>query len=182
MGAIINKERPELFGRLAPLIGPTPMEVLGDIHNPPLGKSFARLSKKLTHFHYTLCCNELWAKRDTLPETVRYAWMRNLPGSVLPSPRGFRAKVLGCDAYRGVPLPPCRTACSAGDFNSGWDATLQELVANARGQAAALLWTPLVFMLRLAIGVRFASDMTDYVIYLLRPPARRVWPRSQNRT
>ena len=91
-GAIINKERPELFGRLAPLIGPTPMEVLGDIHNPPLGKSFARLSKKLTHFHYTLCCNELWAKRDTLPETVRYAWMRNLPGSEPAQPQGFQGQ------------------------------------------------------------------------------------------
>ena len=52
-GGLIDRERPELFGRLSPLIGPTPMEVVGDIHNPPPRKSFARLSKKLTHFHYT---------------------------------------------------------------------------------------------------------------------------------
>ena len=89
---LINKERPELFGRLRPLMGPTPMEVLGDLHNPPLGKSFSRMSKKLTHFHYTLCCNELWAKRDTLPDTVRYAWMHNLPGSEPGQPQGFQGQ------------------------------------------------------------------------------------------
>ena len=69
---------------------------LGDLHNPPLGKSFSRLSKKLTHFHYTLCCNELWAKRDHLPDTVRYAWMHNLPGSEPGQPQGFQGQ--------GVPL------------------------------------------------------------------------------
>ena len=89
---VIDKERPELFGRLTPLMGPTPMEVLGDLHNPPLGKSFSRLSKKLTHFHYTLCCNELWAKRDHLPDTVRYAWMHNLPGSEPGQPQGFQGQ------------------------------------------------------------------------------------------
>ena len=89
---LLDKERPELFGRLAPLMGPTPMEVLGDLHNPPLGKSFSRLSKKLTHFHYTLCCNELWAKRDHLPDTVRYAWMHNLPGSEPGQPQGFQGQ------------------------------------------------------------------------------------------
>ena len=43
-----------------------------------------------------LCCNiELWAKRDDLVPTVRYAWMHRLPGSETAQPRGFRAKVLG---------------------------------------------------------------------------------------
>ena len=90
---LIDKERPELFGRLIPLMGPTPMEVPGDLRNPPLGKSFSRLSKKLSHFHYTLCCNELWAKRDHLPDTVRYAWMHNLPGSEPGQPQGFQGQV-----------------------------------------------------------------------------------------
>ena len=68
------------------------MEVVGDIHNPPLGKSFAPLSKKLTHFHFTLSCNELWAKRDSLPDTVRYAWMQNLPGSEPAQLQGFQGQ------------------------------------------------------------------------------------------
>ena len=34
-GELIAKERLEFFGRLAPLIGPTSMEVLGDILTPP---------------------------------------------------------------------------------------------------------------------------------------------------
>ena len=89
---VINRERPELFGRLGALMGPTPMEVLGDTHNPPLGKSFSRLSKKLTHFHYTLCCNELWAKRDRRPDPVRYAWMHHLPGSEPGQPQGFQGQ------------------------------------------------------------------------------------------
>ena len=43
--ATIDKERLELYGRIGPLMGPTPMEVLGDLHNPPLGKGFSRLSR-----------------------------------------------------------------------------------------------------------------------------------------
>ena len=77
-GGCVDIERPELFGKLPPLIGPIPfLEVEGDVHNAPPGKSFARLPKKLTHFRYTLCCNELWAKRQTLPNIVRYARMHN---------------------------------------------------------------------------------------------------------
>ena len=158
---IIDKERPDLYGRLSPLMGPTPMEVLGDLHNPPLGKSFSRLSKKLTHYHYTLCCNELWAKRDNLPVTVRYAWMHNLPGSEPGQPQGFQGKERGLGAFRRHLPQPSRIVSLDGGSSSDWGAPRQALDAHARGQAVALSWTPMASMPHIAIGGRCAKDMTD---------------------
>ena len=139
---ITDKERPELYGRLAPLIGPTPMEVVGDIHNPPLGRVLPACPKS-SHASTTHSVVMSFGQNET-PFLTRCDMRGCTTCQVVsrPSPRGFRARERGCNAYRGIPLPPCRTACSAGDSNSSWDATLQEQVANARGQAAALRWTP----------------------------------------
>ena len=158
---IIDKEHPELYGRLNPLMGPTPMEVLGDLHNPPLGKSFSRLSKKLTHFHYTLCCNELWAKRDNLPATVRYAWMHNLPGGEPGQPQGFQGQGAWLRCLPKTPATTLPDCVFRWGFSNDWVAPRQALDAPARGQAVALNWTPMASMHHIAVGGRFAKDMTD---------------------
>ena len=42
------------------------------------------------HFDFTFSCNELWAKKQTLPDTVRFAWMHNLPGDEPAQPQEFQ--------------------------------------------------------------------------------------------
>ena len=177
--ATIDKERPELFGRFGPLIGPTPMEVVEDLHSPPLGKNFTRLSKKFSRFHFALCCNERWAKGMICPPRCVMPGCTTCQAVNRPSPRGFRAKVRGFDASPEILPPHFLIACSVGAYNNVEGAPRRALDTHAHGQAVALNLTP--FMLPLAIRTRYARGMTDFVTTSPLPPARRGWQRWLNR-
>ena len=92
---VIDKERPELFGRLPSPHWSHPHGSRGRHPQPASGEEFCPSLQTAFAFHYTLCCNEVWAKRDALPPTVGYAWMHNLPGSEPAQVQGFQAKALG---------------------------------------------------------------------------------------
>ena len=137
------------------------------------------MSKKLSDFHYTLCCNELWAKRDHLPDTVRYAWATCQPGSEAAQPQGFQGQGawLRCLPKLKVPPPPYLNVFSDGGCTNDLAAPLQEQVASVHGQGAPPSWTPSVSTQPRATGVRSARDTISSVITSRMPPARRDWRR-----
>ena len=135
-------------------------------------------------FHFTRSCNELWAKRQSLPDTVRLAWMHSLPGDEPGQLQGFQGQgswPRGLPRGSSASLPDCVFNLN-GASNNVWVATLQELVANAHGQAVALFWMHVLRTLHLVIGVTFVVDVTKLETFWLRPPARRDWPHSHNKT
>ena len=55
-----------------------PATLAGNLADPSLGLSLRHLSRKLSSDSASV--NALWFRRAELPETVRHAWLRSLPG------------------------------------------------------------------------------------------------------
>ena len=52
----------------------------GDLMDAPPGLSLRHLSRKLTRSINSKAVSDLWKRRAELSETIRYQWLRNLPG------------------------------------------------------------------------------------------------------
>ena len=77
---LIDAERSDLFHRLRDVCDREPSTLAGNLVDPPQGLSLRHLSRKLTHSRDSAAINALWLRRAELSETLRHAWLRNLPG------------------------------------------------------------------------------------------------------
>ena len=77
---LLDSETDLLFHRLRDVCDRDPATLAGNLVEPPPGLSLRHLSRKLTHSRDSAAINALWLRRAELSETLRHAWLRNLPG------------------------------------------------------------------------------------------------------
>ena len=92
---LIDSESDTFFHRLRDVCDRDPASLAGNLVDPPPGLSLRHLSRKLTHSRDSTAINALWLRRAELSDSLRHAWLRNLPGTTRPGRRLTMDRVVG---------------------------------------------------------------------------------------
>ena len=84
-----DKEGANLLERLRRISERHPTQMAGDLMDAPPGLSLRHLSRKLTRSINSKAVSDLWRRREELSDTLRYQWLRNLPGDSPAQPDSY---------------------------------------------------------------------------------------------
>ena len=91
--SLVRQERAYLLDRLRDISGKPPGQMAGDLLGAPAGLSLRHLSRKLTRSIHSNAVSDLWQRRADLDNTLRYQWLRNLPGDSPAQPESYHGHV-----------------------------------------------------------------------------------------
>ena len=66
-----------------------PAQMAGDLMDAPQNLSLRHLSRNLTRSIHSKAVSDLWKQRPELEDTIRYQWLRNLPGDSPAQPDSY---------------------------------------------------------------------------------------------
>ena len=86
---LVRQEGDNLLERLRGISEKHPAQMAGDLMDAPQGLRLRHLSRKLTRSINSKVVSDLWRRRAELSDTLRYQWLRNLPGDSPGQPDSY---------------------------------------------------------------------------------------------